>query len=60
MTGWVDEGRALDVVFSKAFDAFSNKFPTHMISCGLDEWTVRWNKNWPNGRSQRVAVSSAV
>ncbi|KAJ7400180.1 hypothetical protein BTVI_107629 [Pitangus sulphuratus] len=24
--------------------------------CGLDEWTVRWIKNWLNGRAQRVVI----
>ncbi|GAB0187639.1 mitochondrial enolase superfamily member 1 [Grus japonensis] len=45
MTGWVDEGRAVDVVyldFSKAFDTISrNILIGKLRKCGLDEWTVR-------------------
>ncbi|GAB0204028.1 mitochondrial enolase superfamily member 1 [Grus japonensis] len=44
MTGWVDEGRAVDVVyldFSKAFDTVShNILVSKLRKCGLDEWTV--------------------
>jgi len=63
MTDWVDEGRAVDVVyldFSKAFDTVSHKILIGKLGkCGLDEWTVRWIENWLNGRAQRVVVSSA-
>jgi len=45
MMGWVDEGRAVDVVyldFSKAFDTVShNSRIGKLRNCGLDEWTVR-------------------
>jgi len=41
MTGWVDEGRAVDVVylaFSKAFDTVSHTiFIDKLGKCGLDE-----------------------
>ncbi|GAB0200832.1 mitochondrial enolase superfamily member 1 [Grus japonensis] len=44
MTGWVDEGRAVDVVyldFRKAFDTVShNILISKLRTCGLDEWTV--------------------
>ncbi|GAB0183940.1 mitochondrial enolase superfamily member 1 [Grus japonensis] len=60
MTGWVDEGRAVDVVyldFSKAFDTVShNTLISKLRKCGLDEWTVRWVENWLNGRAQRMIV----
>jgi len=63
MTGWVDEGRAVDVVyldFSKAFDTVSHNTLTGKLrKHGLDEWTVRWIENWLNGRAQRVVVSGA-
>jgi len=63
MTGWVEEGRAVDVVyldFSKAFDTVSyNILVGKLKKCGLDEWTVRWMENWLNGRAQRVVISGA-
>jgi len=53
MTGWVDEGRAVNVVylsFSKVFDTVShNSLLGKLRKCGLDEWSVRWIENWLNG-----------
>jgi len=61
MTGWVDEGRAMDVVylnFSKAFDTVSHNIHIGKLGkCGLDEWPVRWIENWLNGRTQKVVMS---
>jgi len=63
VTGWVDEGRAVDVVyldFSKAFDTVSHNILLGKLrKCGLDEWSVRWIENWLNGRTQRVVISGA-
>jgi len=63
MTGWVDEGRAMDVVyldFTKAFDTVSHNVPLGKLrKCGLDEWSVGWIENWLNGRAQRVIISRA-
>ena len=63
MTGWVDEGRAMDVVyldFGRAFDTISIDILLGKLrKCGLDEWSVRWIENWLNGRTQRVVVSGA-
>ncbi|GAB0203172.1 mitochondrial enolase superfamily member 1 [Grus japonensis] len=61
MTGWVDEGRAVNVVyldFSRAFDTPSHNILTGKLrKCGLDEWTVRWIENWLNVRAQGVVIS---
>jgi len=63
MTGWVDEGRAVDVVyidFSKALDTVSHNILLGKLrKCGLDEWSVRWIENWINGRTQTIVVSGA-
>jgi len=63
MTSWVDEGRAVDVVyldFSKAFDTASHNILLGKLrKCGLDECSVKWIENWLNGRTQRVVISSA-
>jgi len=63
MTGWVDERRAVDVVyldFSKTFDTVSHNILLGKLGkCGLDEWSVRWIENWLNGPTQRVIISSA-
>ena len=49
ITGWVDEGRAVDVVylyFSKAFDTVSHTIlATKLRKCGIDEWMVKWVEN---------------
>jgi len=63
MSGWVDEGRAVDVVyldFSKAFEPVScNILIGKLRKCGLDGWTARWIENWLNGRAHRVVISGA-
>ncbi|PKU38401.1 rna-directed dna polymerase from mobile element jockey- hypothetical protein [Limosa lapponica baueri] len=60
MTGWIDEGRAVDVVyldFSKAFDTVSHSILIGKLrKCGLEEWTVRWIENWLKDRAQRVVI----
>ncbi|PKU43614.1 rna-directed dna polymerase from mobile element jockey-like [Limosa lapponica baueri] len=60
MTGWIDEGREVDVVyldFSEAFDTVSHSILIGKLrKCGLDEWTVRWIENWLKDRAQRVVI----
>ncbi|PKU45439.1 rna-directed dna polymerase from mobile element jockey-like [Limosa lapponica baueri] len=60
MTGWIDEGRAVDVVcldFSKAFDTVSHSFLIGKLrKCGLDECTVRSTETWLKDRAQRVMI----
>jgi len=61
MTSWVDEGRAVNIVyldFSKIFDAVShNILAGKLRKCGIEAWTVRWVENWLTGRAQRVVIS---
>jgi len=63
MSSWIDEGRAMDVVyldFSKAFDTVShNILKNKLRKCGLEEWSVRCIENWLNGRAQGVVISGA-
>ncbi|PKU33623.1 rna-directed dna polymerase from mobile element jockey-like [Limosa lapponica baueri] len=60
MTGWIDEGRAVDVVyldFSKAFDTVSHSILIGKLrKCGSDEWAVKWIENWLKDRAQRVLI----
>ncbi|PKU41890.1 rna-directed dna polymerase from mobile element jockey- hypothetical protein [Limosa lapponica baueri] len=61
MTGWVNEGRAVGVVyleFSKAFDTVFQNILIDKLRKWLDETTLRWIDNWLNGRAQRVVISS--
>ena len=64
MTSWLDEGRAVDVVYleiSKVFYIISHNILLRKLrKCGLDERTVRWVENQLNGRAQRVVLSGAV
>ncbi|KAK4812311.1 hypothetical protein QYF61_017088 [Mycteria americana] len=58
VTRLVDEGKAVDVVyldFSKAFDTVSHSILLEKLAAhGLDGCTLRWVKNWLDGRAQRV------
>ncbi|KAK4816200.1 hypothetical protein QYF61_012665 [Mycteria americana] len=61
VTRLVDEGEAVDVVyldFSKAFDMVSHSILLEKLAAhGLDGCTLRWVKNWLDGRAQRVVVN---
>ncbi|GAB0207878.1 mitochondrial enolase superfamily member 1 [Grus japonensis] len=61
MTGLVDEGKSVDIVyldFSKAFDIVSHKiFIGKLMKYALDEQTMRGIENWLNGWNQRVVIS---
>ncbi|KAK4826282.1 hypothetical protein QYF61_007129 [Mycteria americana] len=61
VTHLVDEGKAVDVVyldFSKAFDTVSHSILLEKLAAhGLDGCTLRWVKNWLDGRAQRVVVN---
>ncbi|KAK4817985.1 hypothetical protein QYF61_004098 [Mycteria americana] len=61
VTCLVDEGKAVDVVyldFSKAFDTVSHSILLEKLAAhGLDGCTLRWVKNWLDGRAQRMVVN---
>ncbi|KAK4816377.1 hypothetical protein QYF61_016281 [Mycteria americana] len=61
VTRLVDEGKAVDVVyldFRKAFDTVSHSILLEKLAAhGLDGRTLRWVKNWLDGRAQRVVVN---
>ncbi|KAK4823090.1 hypothetical protein QYF61_025828 [Mycteria americana] len=61
VTRLVDEGKAVDVVyldFSKAFDTVSHSILLEKLAAhGFDGWTLRWVKNWLDGRAQREVVN---
>ncbi|KAK4805327.1 LOW QUALITY PROTEIN: hypothetical protein QYF61_018190 [Mycteria americana] len=61
VTCLVDEGKAVDVVylgFSKAFDTVSHSILLEKLAArGLGGCTLRWVKNWQDGRAQRVVVN---
>ncbi|RMC08902.1 hypothetical protein DUI87_13896 [Hirundo rustica rustica] len=64
VTRLVDAGRAVDVVyldFSKAFDTVSHSILLDKLAAhGLDRSTLRWVRNWLDGRAQRVMVNGAA
>ncbi|CAM4509227.1 unnamed protein product [Lepidochelys kempii] len=64
ITGSVDEGKAVDVLFldfSKAFDTVSNSIlASKLKKYGLDEWTIRWIESWLDCRAQRVVINGSM
>ncbi|CAM4595629.1 unnamed protein product [Lepidochelys olivacea] len=64
ITGSVDEGKAVDVLFldfSKAFDTVSHSILVSKLrKYGLDECTIRWVESWLNCRGQRVVINGSM
>ncbi|CAM4568591.1 unnamed protein product [Lepidochelys kempii] len=64
ITGSVDEGKAVDVLFldfSKAFDTVSHSiFVSKLKNYGLDEWTIRCIESWLDCRAQRVVINGSM
>ncbi|CAM4607923.1 unnamed protein product [Lepidochelys olivacea] len=64
ITGSVDEGKAVDVLFldfSKAFDTVShNILVSKLKKYGLDECTIRWVESWLDCWAQRVVINGSM
>ncbi|CAM4593006.1 unnamed protein product [Caretta caretta] len=64
ITGSVDEGKAVDMLFldlSKAFDTVSHGIlASKLKKYGLDEWTIRWIESWLDCRAQRVVINGSM
>ncbi|CAM5078437.1 unnamed protein product [Natator depressus] len=64
ITGSVDEGKAVDVLFlefSKTFDTVSHSIlASKLKKYGLDEWTIRWIESWLDCRAQRVVTNGSM
>ncbi|CAM4681894.1 unnamed protein product [Lepidochelys kempii] len=63
ITGSVDEGKAVDVLFldfSKAFDMVSHSILASKLKYGLDEWTIGWIESWLDYQAQRVVINGSM
>ncbi|CAM4675942.1 unnamed protein product [Lepidochelys kempii] len=64
ITGSVDEGKAVDVLFldfSKAFDTVSHSILVSKLKkYGLDECTTRWVESWLDCRAQRIVINGSM
>ncbi|CAM4368098.1 unnamed protein product [Caretta caretta] len=64
ITGSVDEGKAVDLLFldiSKAFDTVSHSIlASNLKKYGLDECTRRWVESWLDCRAQRVVINDSM
>ncbi|CAM4409078.1 unnamed protein product, partial [Caretta caretta] len=64
ITGSVDEGKAVDVLFldfSKAFGMVSHSIlASKLKKYGLDEWTIRWIESWLDRWAQRVVINGSM
>ncbi|CAM4640080.1 unnamed protein product [Lepidochelys kempii] len=64
ITGAVDEGKAVDMLFlefSKAFDTVShNILASKLKKYGLDEWTIRWIESWLDRQAQQVVINGSM
>ncbi|CAM5076581.1 unnamed protein product [Eretmochelys imbricata] len=64
ITGTVDEGKAVDVLFldfSKAFDTVSHSILVSKLKkYGLDGCTTRWVESWLDCRAQRVVTNGSM
>ncbi|CAM4623350.1 unnamed protein product [Lepidochelys kempii] len=64
ITGSLDEGKAVDVLFldfSKAFDTVSHSILVSKLKkYGLDGCTTRWVESWLDCRAQQVVINGSM
>ncbi|CAM5148950.1 unnamed protein product [Eretmochelys imbricata] len=64
ITGSVDEGKAVDVLFldfSKAFDTVSHSIlASKLKKYGLNKWTIRWIESWLDCQAQRIVINGLM
>ncbi|CAM4717112.1 unnamed protein product [Lepidochelys kempii] len=64
ITGSVDEGKAVDVLFldfSKTFDTVSHSILVSKLKkYGLDEWMIRWIESWLHRPAQQVVINGSM
>ncbi|CAM4569476.1 unnamed protein product [Lepidochelys olivacea] len=64
ITGSVDEGKAVDVLFldsSKTFHTIAHSIlASKLKKYGLDVWTIRWIESWLGHRAQRVVINGSM
>ncbi|CAM4545620.1 unnamed protein product [Lepidochelys olivacea] len=64
ITGSVDEGKAVNVLFldfSKAFDTvYHSILASKLKKYGLDEWTIRWIESWLDCWAQWVVINGSM
>ncbi|CAM4648012.1 unnamed protein product [Lepidochelys olivacea] len=64
ITGSVDEGKAVDVLFldfSKAFDmVYHSILASKLKKYGLGEWTIRWIESWLDRQAQQVVINGSM
>ena len=64
MSDWVDDGKAVDIVyldFEKTFDEVPHwRLLSKVRDCGVAGQVVNWIANWLSDGKQRVAVSGRM
>ena len=64
MSDWVDEGKAVDIIYldlKKAFDKVPHRrLFAKVRACGVVGQVANWITNWLSDRKERVAVSGRM